>query len=64
MSAAAVRPDRLQRILGQAQADRGRLDGGAFGLWSLTSLGIASVVGAASSSAPASPPRSTPARRW
>jgi len=47
MSAAtAVRPDRLQRILGQAQADRGRLDGGAFGLWSLTALGIASVVGA------------------
>ena len=47
MSAAtAVRPDRLQRILDQARADRGRLDGGAFGLWSLTALGIASVVGA------------------
>jgi APA family basic amino acid/polyamine antiporter len=38
--------DRLETILGQARRDRQRLDGGAFGPWSLTALGIASVVGA------------------
>lgn len=46
MAATATRPDRLQRILGQAERDRERLDGRAFGPWSLTAFGIASVVGA------------------
>jgi APA family basic amino acid/polyamine antiporter len=38
--------DRLATILGQAQRDRRRLDAGAMGPLSLTTLGIASVVGA------------------
>ena len=38
--------DRLEGVLEQARRDRGRLDGGAFGLPGLTALGIASVVGA------------------
>ena len=46
MAATAARPDRLQRILGQAERDRERLDGRAFGPWSLTAFGVASVVGA------------------
>ena len=40
------RDDRLQAILAQAKTDRGRLDSGAVGTFSLTTLGIASVVGA------------------
>ena len=39
-------PDRLQAILEQSRRDRGRLDAGAMGPLSLTTLGIASVVGA------------------
>jgi len=46
MAATAVRQDRLQRILGQAERDRERLDGRAFGALSLTAFGVASVVGA------------------
>jgi basic amino acid/polyamine antiporter, APA family len=38
--------DRLEAILAQAKTDRGRLDSGAVGTFSLTTLGIASVVGA------------------
>jgi basic amino acid/polyamine antiporter, APA family len=38
--------DRLATILVQAKKDRARLDGGALGAFSLTTLGIASVVGA------------------
>lgn len=38
--------DRLQTILAQAKRDRGRLNAGAMGAFSLTTLGIASVVGA------------------
>ena len=37
---------RLDAILAQARTDRGRLDAGAVGLFSLTTLGIASVIGA------------------
>src|SRR5919199_3359257 len=37
---------RLSAIVGQARADRKRLDSGAVGTFSLTTLGIASVVGA------------------
>lgn len=37
---------RLDAILAQAKTDRGRLDAGAVGLFSLTTLGVASVVGA------------------
>ena len=44
--ATAARPDRLQRIRAEADRDRERLDGRAFGPWSLTAFGIASVVGA------------------
>ena len=40
------RDDRLEGILAQAKTDRGRLDSGAVGTFSLTTLGIASVVGA------------------
>ncbi len=40
------RDTRLDAILTQARKDRGRLDAGAVGLFSLTTLGIASVVGA------------------
>ena len=40
------RDARLQAILAQAKTDRGRLDSGAVGVFSLTTLGIASVVGA------------------
>jgi basic amino acid/polyamine antiporter, APA family len=40
------RDDRLQAILAQAKTDRGRLDSDAVGVFSLTTLGIASVVGA------------------
>jgi basic amino acid/polyamine antiporter, APA family len=40
------RNDRLEAILAQAKTDRGRLDSGAVGTFSLTTLGIASVVGA------------------
>ena len=40
------RDDRLEAILAQAKTDRGRLDSGAVGTFSLTTLGIASVVGA------------------
>jgi APA family basic amino acid/polyamine antiporter len=40
------RSDRLQAILSQARTDRRRLDSGAVGVFSLTTLGIASVVGA------------------
>ena len=43
---AAMSADRLEGVLEQARRDRGRLDGGAFGLPGLTALGIASVVGA------------------
>ena len=43
---AAVKQDRLETILTQARRDRGRLDSSAFGAFSLTTLGIASVVGA------------------
>src|ERR671924_413611 len=39
-------PDRLETILVQARRDRGRLDAAAMGPVSLTTLGIASVVGA------------------
>jgi basic amino acid/polyamine antiporter, APA family len=39
-------PDRLATILVQARRDRGRLDAAAMGPLSLTTLGIASVVGA------------------
>jgi basic amino acid/polyamine antiporter, APA family len=39
-------PDRLETILVQAKKDRKRLDGTALGAFSLTTLGIASVVGA------------------
>lgn len=39
-------PDRLEAILEQARRDRGRLDAAAMGPLSLTTLGIASVVGA------------------
>jgi basic amino acid/polyamine antiporter, APA family len=39
-------PDRLDAILEQARRDRGRLDAAAMGPLSLTTLGIASVVGA------------------
>jgi APA family basic amino acid/polyamine antiporter len=39
-------PDRLETILVQAKKDRARLDGSAMGAFSLTTLGIASVVGA------------------
>ena len=46
MATTAARQDRLQRILGQAERDRERLDGRAFGPWSLTAFGVASVVGA------------------
>jgi APA family basic amino acid/polyamine antiporter len=38
--------DRLEAILAQAKTDRGRLDSSAVGTFSLTTLGIASVVGA------------------
>jgi APA family basic amino acid/polyamine antiporter len=38
--------DRLETILAQARRDRRRLDGAAMGPFSLTTLGIASVVGA------------------
>ena len=38
--------DRLETILVQAKKDRKRLDGAAMGAFSLTTLGIASVVGA------------------
>jgi APA family basic amino acid/polyamine antiporter len=38
--------DRLEAILAQAKTDRGRLDANAVGTFSLTTLGIASVVGA------------------
>ena len=38
--------DRLETILGQAERDRSRLDSGAMGPFSLTTLGVASVVGA------------------
>ena len=38
--------DRLETILAQAKKDRRRLDGAAMGTFSLTTLGIASVVGA------------------
>jgi hypothetical protein len=38
--------DRLDTILAQARRDRRRLDGSAMGAFSLTALGIASVVGA------------------
>jgi basic amino acid/polyamine antiporter, APA family len=38
--------DRLETILVQARKDRARLDGAAMGAFSLTTLGIASVVGA------------------
>jgi APA family basic amino acid/polyamine antiporter len=44
--AAAPSQSRLDTILGQAKRDRGRLDSGAMGAFSLTTLGIASVVGA------------------
>jgi APA family basic amino acid/polyamine antiporter len=40
------RDDRLEAILAQAKADRKRLDSAAVGTFSLTMLGIASVVGA------------------
>ena len=40
------RSTRLEAILAQARTDRGRLDSGAVGTFSLTTLGIASVVGA------------------
>src|SRR3954464_15787801 len=40
------RDDRLEAILAQAKTDRARLDSGAVGTFSLTTLGIASVVGA------------------
>jgi basic amino acid/polyamine antiporter, APA family len=40
------RDDRLEAILAQAKTDRTRLDSGAVGTFSLTTLGIASVVGA------------------
>jgi APA family basic amino acid/polyamine antiporter len=43
---AAPAASRLDTILAQAQRDRGRLDSGALGAFSLTTLGIASVVGA------------------
>jgi APA family basic amino acid/polyamine antiporter len=46
MGQAAHVPDRLATILVQAKKDRARLDGGAMGAFSLTTLGIASVVGA------------------
>ncbi|MDQ5894464.1 MAG: basic amino acid/polyamine antiporter, family [Actinomycetota bacterium] len=41
-----AKPDRLGNILTQAERDRKRLDSTAFGPFSLTALGIASVVGA------------------
>ncbi len=44
--ACAQWPDRLETILVQAKKDRERLDGAAMGAFSLTTLGIASVVGA------------------
>ncbi len=40
------RDDRLEAILAQAKTDRGRLDSSAVGTFSLTTLGVASVVGA------------------
>jgi basic amino acid/polyamine antiporter, APA family len=40
------RSTRLEAILAQAKTDRGRLDSAAVGTFSLTMLGIASVVGA------------------
>jgi basic amino acid/polyamine antiporter, APA family len=40
------RSTRLEAILAQAKTDRGRLDSAAVGTFSLTTLGIASVVGA------------------
>jgi APA family basic amino acid/polyamine antiporter len=43
---AAHVPDRLETILIQARKDRARLDAAAMGSFSLTTLGIASVVGA------------------
>src|SRR5919109_4483307 len=49
-AATAARPratgDRLETILVQARRDRARLDAAAMGPFSLTTLGIASVVGA------------------
>lgn len=41
-----IKTDRLGNILTQAERDRKRLDSNAFGPFSLTALGIASVVGA------------------
>ncbi len=38
--------NRLDAVIAQAKTDRGRLDSNALGPWSLTALGIASVVGA------------------
>ncbi len=46
MGAEPSRPDRLETILAQAKRDRSRLNSSAFGPFSLTALGIASVVGA------------------
>jgi APA family basic amino acid/polyamine antiporter len=43
---APVAGDRLETILAQSRRDRTRLDAGAMGPLSLTTLGIASVVGA------------------
>ncbi len=38
--------NRLDAVIAQAKVDRGKLDSNALGPWSLTALGIASVVGA------------------
>src|SRR5688500_4003581 len=46
MAAAPGRPDALDTIVVQARRDRSRLDSGALGPFSLTTIGIASVVGA------------------
>jgi alpha-D-ribose 1-methylphosphonate 5-triphosphate synthase subunit PhnL len=44
--AATREPGRLGAVLDQAEVDRGRLDSAAVGTFSLTTLGVASVVGA------------------
>jgi basic amino acid/polyamine antiporter, APA family len=46
MEATSARGSRLTTIVGQAKADRARLDSAALGPFSLTTLGVASVVGA------------------
>ncbi|HEU4658846.1 MAG TPA: amino acid permease [Capillimicrobium sp.] len=45
METARARPGNLDAIVAQANRDRGRLNSGAIGVFSLTALGVASVVG-------------------